>query len=123
MTTIVKLTKAERKFISPAISFGWNIVFSASKSNHHWDGDKLMPVKVGVVCEKLIEKGLLEKLEYSKIIRKTKLAANYICKAMHCNKGRIEVYDEDSDDYTTKGDCPECDGIGVLEQPRPKAKQ
>jgi hypothetical protein len=111
------LTKAERKFISSAVLYNWSIEYMGSSDAAYWAGDKVFPVKVGVVCQGLILKGLLEVFNQGRTIKKTKAANAYKCENLYCKNGRIEVYKEDDDSYETKGDCPACDGIGVLKQP------
>ncbi len=112
------LTKTERKYISTAINFNYRIENVGTNGIGFWDGDKIMPVKVGSVCESLIQKGLLEEFAQTRYIRKTPLADDYKCKNRNCIKGTIVVYDEEEDDYHKQGECPECEGIGVLKSPR-----
>lgn len=105
------LSKVERKYLKYFMK-GWKIEMVGRSGNFAWDGDPLSPVKVGAVCNKLIEKGLLERL--SNQIRTTKEIEQFRCKAKHCQNGRIEKYDIDEDDHVDLGECVTCDGIGVV---------
>lgn len=119
----VSLTKQERKYIATAVIHNWTIQYVGFRGNACWDGDPLLPVKVGAVCKSLINKGLLEEFARDRYIRKSSLADKYECKNLHCRGGRIEVYDEDEDEYDIKGACSVCDGIGVLDKPFVKKRQ
>jgi hypothetical protein len=105
------LTKAERKYLKYFMK-GWKIEAVGRSGNFAWGGDPLSPVKVGVVCNKLIDKGLLEKI--SNQIRGTKSIEQYRCKAKNCQNGRIEVYDIEEDDHLDLGECVTCDGLGII---------
>lgn len=108
----MKINKRERKFLIPAISYGWQIYEPARRQKTwHWDDDNILPVQIGKVCEGLIDKGLLERC--FNVIRKTKLGESFKCKERFCFNGRREVYDDDSNLLST-GTCQKCDGIGVL---------
>lgn len=111
----MKLSKIERKFISPAIKYKWCLEESNRDGKFYWDGDKLLPCKVGPVCKRLVEKGLLYYLGISgwrEEIRPTDLAFYYECMANGCTDGF--VYDDSSDDATK---CLDCFGTGVSEYP------
>ncbi len=108
---IMKLNKIERKFLLPFK--GWDA--ECQSGRWFFDGDNLMPVKIGPVARKLIEKGMLEQLYFGTTprVRLTKLGHTYACK---CSWGKRYLIDDDG----CTGDqvvCDKCDGLGVLAEP------
>lgn len=100
------LTKRERNFLRPAVLYGWQIEFWPG-CRSYWEGDSILPVKVGPVCESLINKGYLERIDIViPSIRPTPKA-----KALRCWCGGGKTYD----DYGYEnGICQKCDGEGML---------
>lgn len=106
----MKITRRERDYIRPAIIYGWPIV-TYCNSRSCWDGDNLMPVAVGPMCEKLIDRGVLERLsEYGlpEKIRATKRSKELKCNAEGCYEGKL--YKEDD----VVGECKHCEGTGLV---------
>lgn len=113
----MELNKRERKYISTAVSFGWEIYIEKNKATGYWDDDSILPVKVGALCEKLIEKGILEYILCGFIsrIRATTLGRKFKCTAKNCRHGQhIEYEDGGYGDEIKKGKCETCDGLGVI---------
>lgn len=99
------LTKRERKYLHPAIVYGWAIHLWPGRKDGVWDADSIMPVKVGEMAKSLIARGYLERAGHT--IRATKKALALKCHRGDCSRGML--YDEN--DMET-GKCPECeDGI------------
>ncbi len=97
------LNKRERDFLKPAIVHFWEIEISPWRKSALWDGDALLPVRVGKMAESLIERGYLERVSLGmgrETIRATAKSKSLRC--YRCSYGRI-------------GDnkCPHCDG-GIL---------
>lgn len=107
----MNINKRERKFLRNAVSHGWEIYEHTWQKTCHWDDDVMFPVQIGAVCERLIDKGLLERCFGT--IRATNLGESFKCKERHCSHGRLEKYDDDSD-LISREVCQKCDGIGVL---------
>lgn len=111
---MTKINKREAKFLQSAVVFGWEIEVSSRRQTQYWDGDTLLPVKIGKVAQGLISKGFLEEVGRKDIngywvIRATKKAKSFICRGNGCHSGF--VYNE----YDIKtGVCPVCDGIGMV---------
>ncbi|WP_447872045.1 hypothetical protein [Serratia fonticola] len=104
---MAKLTKRELDYIHPAVVFGWKIEIQHWRKIPCWDGDYLMPVKVGKMCESLIERGYLERLDdhYYKnqaTIRATR--KGFALECLEC-RGKGKTFDDDSNET---GDCPHC---------------
>ncbi len=100
------LTKKEIAFILPAVLYRWRITIQHWQKNPCWDDDPQMPVKIGKVCESLIERGYLERVMDSHypnhgFIRSTQKADDHRCK--QCHHG--EVYDNND---IAIGKCPYC---------------
>ncbi|MCT4705872.1 hypothetical protein MUA03_08125 [Enterobacteriaceae bacterium H16N7] len=99
------LTRRERKYLQPAIVYGWEIHLWPGRKDGAWDADSILPVKVGKMAESLIARGYLERIE--RVIRPTKKALALKCRRGDCSHGRL--YDEND---MEAGRCPECeDGI------------
>lgn len=103
------LNKRERDFLRPAIVHWWEIEISPNRKTALWDGDSLLPVKVGAIAESLISRGYLERVSMGfgrDIIRATDKSKKLHC--YHCAYGKV---------INKKGqqgeDCPHCDG-GIL---------
>ncbi|HFQ4839767.1 hypothetical protein F6X00_25425 (plasmid) [Vibrio vulnificus] len=101
------MNKRERKFIHPAIYYGWKIELRAGESKGYWDGDRLCPVSVGPMCLSLIDRGYLEPLPigHVTIIRATAKAKALKCFGGMCSHGRII----DDDGNETDKLCPDCE--------------
>ncbi|EDA9105922.1 hypothetical protein A4N98_04060 [Salmonella enterica subsp. enterica serovar Gdansk] len=103
------LNKREREFLKPAIVHYWEIEISPTRKTALWDGDPLLPVKVGVMAENLINRGYLERVSMGfgrDIIRATDNAKKLRC--YRCSYGRV------IDKRGQQGEkCPHCDG-GVI---------
>lgn len=104
------LTKCEKKLLSTAVVYGWYIEIWANKTTGHWDGDLLLPVRVGAVVQSLICKGYMEYLDND--LRLQRIRATQKAKELRCwdcsSQGRI--YDEEGMHI---GDCPRCE-FGIL---------
>lgn len=109
-----KLTKRERDFLRPAVRYGWQIECWPTR-RPCWDGDSILPVKVGPVCESLIQKGYLERLNIVfPVIRPTQKAKDLRC---WCAGGKIY-----NDDDEVIGRCEKCDGEGMKHDAQEEAK-
>lgn len=109
-----KLTKRERNFLRPAAMYGWKIECWRGRTPC-WDGDSLLPVKVGPVCESLIQKGYLERLDIVfPVIRPTPKA-----KALRCSCGNGRICNDDGEEI---GQCEKCDGEGMKWDAQEEAK-
>lgn len=107
------MNKNERKFIQPAIVYDWKIEIVPWRKIPLWEGDSILPVKVGKICESLIEKGYLEKVDMGRgmvTIRATNKAKALKCNAPGCCKGK--TVDENGQE---SGDCQHCEN-GVIVQ-------
>jgi len=92
----------ELKFIRPAVVYGWQIHESPYGGTSYWDGDNLMPVKVGALAERLIEQGYLERSGFHRIFATPKAKALW-CRAPGCVQGIIH---DDNDQEV--GECDAC---------------
>ncbi|HEJ7039346.1 TPA: hypothetical protein SMF55_001058 [Serratia liquefaciens] len=101
-----KLTKRELDYIHPAVINRLKIEVQSWRKTPCWDGDHLLPVKVGKVCESLIERGYLKRIENGTYggatIYASKKADALVCRKCH---GRGKVF---NDDDTELGECPHC---------------
>ena len=116
----MKITKPERAYLLPGVLYDWRIVLANPKTTGHWDEDRLLPVKVGNLCAKLVERGLLLKHHeiYTTVYRVSKLAKAFKCRAEGCYQGW--AYRDGEDEPT--GRCPHCDGTGMvlsIDDPQP----
>jgi hypothetical protein len=105
------LTKREKKLLSTAVVYGWEIEVWEGKKTGYWDADKIMPVKVGPIVRSLLEKGYLEHLDplrYISFIRATEKAKALKCRNHGCSSGRIY---NDAGKLTCN--CPCCE-FGIL---------
>lgn len=108
----MKISRRERKYILPAVLYLWDI--HSSGGGHVWDGDEYMKVSVGAICEKLIEKGILQRISYGSghfMIRSTDIGLSFVCQSSGCLEGKL--YD---DNNAVTGECANCEGTGVLLQ-------
>ncbi|HBR3033950.1 hypothetical protein J6O57_12215 [Escherichia coli] len=99
------LNKREREFLKPAIVHLWEIEISPVRKTALWDGDSLLPVRVGAMAESLIKRGYLERVSMGfgrDIIRATEKAKNLRC--YRCSYGRTIKNGQQA------GPCPHCDG-------------
>ncbi|EDM2883738.1 hypothetical protein CQO09_16225 [Salmonella enterica subsp. enterica serovar Typhimurium] len=107
-----KLNKREREYLRPAIVFGYEIEVRPYRAVQRWDGDDLLPVRVGKMAESLVERGYLEEVGKSDrhwwSIRATEKAKRLKCRADRCSNGRL--YNDDDEEI---GDCPVCGGTGI----------
>lgn len=109
------LNKRERDFLKLAIVHYWEIEISPHRKTALWDGDTLLPVKVGTMAEGLIERGYLERVAmgYGRyIIRATDKSKKLRC--YRCAYGK--VIDEHGQQG---GNCPYCDGGVIVERANP----
>ncbi|EQA6233030.1 hypothetical protein ACX5DY_005015 [Enterobacter hormaechei] len=109
------LNKRERAFLSPAIVCWWEIEISPFRKTALWDGDSLMPVKVGAMAEDLIKRGYLERVSMGfgrDIIRATKKAKDLHC--YRCSYGKVINKNGQRGE-----DCPHCDGGVIVERTNP----
>ncbi|URC22815.1 hypothetical protein KASHIRA_02410 [Serratia phage vB_SmaM-Kashira] len=109
-----KINKREASFLQAAVVFGWEIEASPRRKTQYWDGDCLLPVKIGKVAEGLISKGYLEEVGKGGhsgfwIIRATKKAKAHVCRGNGCHQGFF--YDESD---MKVGPCQTCGGVGVV---------
>ena len=93
-------------YIQPAVIHGLKIEIEHWRKTAHWDGETLMPVKVGKMCESLIVRGYLERIndyryENHATIRATNKALKLRC--WKCYQGQSF-----NDDNELIGDCPHC---------------
>ncbi|AKJ41520.1 hypothetical protein [Pragia fontium] len=103
------LNKRERKFIHPAVVYGWKIENQCWNGKTFWEGDNLCPVNVGPICEGLVKNGYMEKVVHDGrliFIRATSKAAALKC--YRCQYGK-----EINDDGDEIGTCTHCDGEGM----------
>ncbi|EPA6641088.1 hypothetical protein ACTVPA_20055 [Serratia bockelmannii] len=104
---MAKLTKRELDYLHPAAILRLKIEVQHWRKTPCWDGDPLLPVKVGKVCESLIERGYLERIDdrfykNQATIRATKKCFELVCRECH---GRGKVFNDDDIEI---GDCPHC---------------
>ncbi|WP_370428044.1 hypothetical protein AB9B86_10990 [Klebsiella michiganensis] len=102
------LNKREREYIKPAVIYDWEIHLWPGRKDGVWDGDKILPVKVGAMAESLIKRGYLERL--GSVIRATEKTKALKCRTGNCLYGRL--YDDNDVD---SGECPDCDGGMMFE--------
>lgn len=100
------LSKKELDYLYPAVIHGLKIEIEHWRKTAHWDGETLMPVKVGKMCESLIKRGYLERIndrhyKNHATIRATEMALKLRC--WKCHQGQI--YDDNNE---VIGDCPHC---------------
>lgn len=111
------MKKAERKFLRPAVVFGWKIEIVPWRKTPLWDGDSMAPVKVGKLAESLIERGYLERVNMGRGMET--IRATHKAKALKCNAGSCSYGKFIDGDGQEVGDCPHCDGgIQVIEGER-----
>jgi hypothetical protein len=105
---LFKINRAERKFIKPAVVYGWRIEESV-RGTLHWEEDTSMPVKNGPMLDSLVGRGLLVNIGGFglKVYSASPLAMKLKCGK--CSKGT--VCDPDSERLS---ECPDCEGHGVL---------
>ncbi|MCG6489528.1 hypothetical protein K6U37_11220 [Vibrio parahaemolyticus] len=107
-----KLNKRELKYLAPAVLYGWDIEKSSYDSKGYWDGDRILPVVVGKMAEKLITQGYLKEISLFPNhlqLRATEKATSLKCR--DCHQGsKINENDE------RIGECPVCNGIGLVNQ-------
>lgn len=111
-----KLSKRELDFILPAVLYGWKIELQHWLRTPHWEGDKDCPVKVGKVCEALIQDGYLVRYDDSHYPNQATIRATpkgYALKCRKCSKG--ELYDDNDEKI---GNCPHC-YRGLLSEVKP----
>ena len=109
------LNKREREFLKPAIVHFWEIEISPYRKTALWDGDSLLPVKVGVMAENLIKRGYLERVSMGfgrDIIRATEKSKKLRC--YRCAYGRVINKNGQQGE-----DCPHCDGGVIVEKDNP----
>lgn len=103
---MAKLTKRELDYIHPAAILRLKIEVQRWRKTPCWDGDHLLPVKVGKVCESLIERGYLKRIENGTYggatISASEKAAALVCRECH---GRGKVFNDDDIEI---GECPHC---------------
>lgn len=106
----MKISKQERAYIYPALILRWRIEIFPNRK-YYWDGDKVMPVKVGVLCKQLVDKGLLNwvKVREWEHISVTDKANMFLCKSNGCYNGKIY---NDNDEEIEK--CTNCEGTGII---------
>jgi len=100
------LNKREREFLKPAIVHCWEIDISPVRKTALWDGDAMLPVKVGKMAEALIARGYLERVQMGygrEIIRATEKAKSLRCWV--CSYGKV-INEHGQQD----GKCPHCEG-------------
>ena len=99
------LNARERAYLQPAIVYGWQIEIWPARSGGFWDGDSMMPVRIGPLADSLIKRGDLEKNVLG--LRITAKAKAYECR--ECQKGYL--YDINDNRV---GPCPHCQkGVAV----------
>ncbi|EMA4784730.1 hypothetical protein AB7188_00150 [Providencia rettgeri] len=109
-----KLNKRELKYLAPAVLFNRCIHKNPYHKNGYWDRRSSRPVSIGVISEKLISLGYLEKIytygEGEGVAGFYYLIATQKAMSLECKKcvdGRML-----NDEF-----CPACHGIGlVMEQ-------
>jgi len=109
------LNKRERAFLSPAIVCWWEIEISPFRKTALWDGDSLMPVKMGAMAEDLIKRGYLERVSMGfgrDIIRATQKAKDLHC--YRCSYGKVINKNGQQGE-----NCPHCDGGVIVERTNP----
>lgn len=107
-----KLNKRELKYLAPAVLYDWDIEKAPYDSKGYWNGDRILPVSVGKMSEKLIAQGYLKDVSLFNHLqlRATEKARSLECK--NCHRGSVL-----NDDDERTGECPVCNGIGlVMEQ-------
>lgn len=104
-----KLNKRELKYLAPAVLHRWDIEKAPYDSKGYWDGDRILPVAVGTIAEKLIAQGYLKDVSLFNHLRlrATEKARSLKCKSCH-NGTKLNENDEPI------GECPECSGIGLV---------
>lgn len=101
-----KLTKPEMDFLHPAIVLKLKIEVLSWRKTPCWDGDYMMPVKVGKMCESLIKRGYLIRNETGTFggatIYSSKKSDALICRECH---GNGKLFDDNDREI---GTCPNC---------------
>tara|TARA_R100001244_G_C5140066_1_gene127680 strand:- start:210 stop:539 length:330 start_codon:yes stop_codon:yes gene_type:complete len=101
----VNINRKERNFIRPFVLYRWSAKEWVN-GKYYLDGDKSMPVRVGVLCKSLIEKGILHEVSTPLgLIRITDLGRSFECA---CHRG---FKYNDNDEATEK--CDICEGTGL----------
>lgn len=95
------LNKREKRFLQPAIVYGWKIEIWPSRKTPMWDGDPLFPVRLGPMFDSLLEREYLEKCFLG--FRGTEKALAYKCRSC---QGHGRLYD---DNGIETGKCPDCE--------------
>lgn len=104
-----KLNKRELKYLAPAVLYDWGIEKAPHDSKGYWNGDRILPVSVGKMSEKLIVQGYLKDVSLFNHLklRATEKARSLECK--NCHRGKVL-----NDDDELTGECPVCGGIGLV---------
>lgn len=104
----ITINKREQKFLVNAVVHDWKIHTYVFQETCHWDGAVVLPVRIGKVCEGLIDKGLL--VRSGTQIMATKLGDSFKC---ICDAGRLKIYN-DYDELISSEKHERCGGTGVL---------
>lgn len=107
---MTKLNKRELKYLAPAVLYRWDIEKSSLDSKGYWDGDRILPVALGKMAEKLIAQGYLE--DVSLIPKNLQLRATEKAKKLECKNCCHGWMLNENDERT--GECPVCSGIGLV---------
>lgn len=114
----MRLTRAMRKALQPAVIYGW--VLEVSRTGRVlWGGDTTSLFTAHGALGKLVYAGLMERVRspYGETFRKTELSKTYVCAAPGCHMGGI--YGESPDGFDEQiGKCPACEGTGLTLEPR-----
>lgn len=108
----MNINRKQRDYLRSAVVFDCEI--HRGRYGHakgfYWDGDKDFSVKVGPLCEKLIDLGLMARIKGHpfEAIRSTSLANRLKCPEPNCTYGTT------FDDDVESGTCQVCEGTGML---------
>jgi hypothetical protein len=104
---MARLTKREPDYIRPAVIYGWRIEVQHWRKTPCWDGDGLMPVRVGRLCQSLIDGGYLERIEDRFYKNQATIKATQKGFELACRKcsGKGKIFNDDDIEI---GDCPHC---------------
>lgn len=105
-----KLNKRELKYLAPAVLYRWDIEKASFDSKAYWDGDRILPVTIGKMAEKLIATGYLK--DVSVIRNLLQLRATEKAIALECR----DCYHGSklNENGERIGECPVCSGIGLV---------
>ncbi|HEM8138366.1 TPA: hypothetical protein U2M34_001238 [Providencia rettgeri] len=105
-----KLNKRELKYLAPAVLHRWDIEKASFDSKGYWDGDRILPVAIGKMAEKLIAQGYLK--DVSLIRNHLQLRATEKAKGLECRDCYHGSKLNENDERI--GECPVCSGIGLV---------